>query len=838
MLYIEEIELINFIQLKGETYSAMYRPYHVYAFTGPNGSGKSAVLQEHDPRPCVHGVTTIIPQKEGMKKLIFRDTEDKSFGLKVVHYYTPKKIKESEEKNKFKRISRHNITSFLYELRYDEVSNTIVNGQTSQFKEVFEKYFGVTYDSINITTIGVEFGSSSFNILRCSNTERYDYLKMILKNIDEIKKKEEIITAELQVINRRIKELKNIMNDISSVDYEHEIDKLQLDIQQYGEQNVEHQNKKMKLSLDFEKVSSVSIADKEAHLIEFKELKQLHTILAGSGVDDYVSEYKLCKETYRNSMAKASSYKQILAGLNEELKKIDSLSSIDKTHQIENIKEDIRHIKTLIKEENPPKYDISVIDEALNTIQDIHSLIQKATMYPDITFDELLLVKNVNELHMLEDDLDFKIRKLYTERSDLNNETISDHEKEIFSKSRMVVKENCKSCTLYAQKVDIENKLNIIMKNNERLLEISNSLENLNMELDKTKRMKSLYSYVSQARHLCDTCKNEILGELSLSKLFRKIDSVDDEIKDMRYDALNHYKLNDLKSKLQILTNDDTSKKIHQLETSINEYTVMMNSELIEAENMINKYAFNSLDESIIYRFQGVDRIKRLRELSEIIDTMNEVSEKASHITAELNDLDKAMITINNLINRKREELVRITVESERFKENSENYRKELVKAEQAQILKNVLSKKIPTVYLKLYMIHVKDESNEFLQKIGRYKVGLPEITYDESSNRNLFVIPVIDNGEEKSCSVLSKGEDKLISIAITLPLIYIASNKYRILRLDEMDSTLDKNMKSVFIDMVTRISWKKIPQIFIVSHAPHELLEKCIVIDLTKRRD
>ena len=61
--------------------------------------------------------------------------------------------------------------------------------------------------------------------------------------------------------------------------------------------------------------------------------------------------------------------------------------------------------------------------------------------------------------------------------------------------------------------------------------------------------------------------------------------------------------------------------------------------------------------------------------------------------------------TINNLINRKREELVRITVESERFKENSENYRKELVKAEQAQILKNVLSKKIPTVYLKLYMI-------------------------------------------------------------------------------------------------------------------------------------
>ena len=579
----------------------------------------------------------------------------------------------------------------------------------------------------------------------------------------------------------------------------------------------------------------MSISDRDSYLAEFKELKQLHEYI-NNEVDDYVSEYKLCKESYRNSMAKANSYKQILAGLNEDLNKLDSLSSLDKTQKIETIKEDIKNIKKLIREENPPKYDISVIDDALNIIQNIHSCIQKATMYPDITFDELLLVKNINELHIREEDLDVKIRKLYIERSDLNNETISEHEKEIFSKSEMKVGENCKTCTLYIQKMDIEKKLNIIMKNNERLLDISKDLENLNMELDKVRRMKSLYTYISQARHLCDTSRNEILGELSLPKLFRKIDVVDDEMKSMRYDALNHYKLNDLKSKLHILTNDDTSKKIKELETSINEYNVLMNSEIIQAEEAINKYKFNSLDESIIYKFQGINRVERLQELSEIIDNMNKVSEKARSISSELNELDRALITVNDIINRKREELVRVRVESERFKENSENYRKELVKAEQAQILKNVLSKKIPTVYLKLYMIHVKDESNEFLQKIGRYKVGLPEITYDESSNRNLFVIPVMDNGEEKSCSVLSKGEDKLISIAITLPLIYIASNKYRILRLDEMDSTLDKNMKSVFIDMITRISWKKIPQVFMVSHAPQELLEKCIIIDLTKR--
>ena len=179
---------------------------------------------------------------------------------------------------------------------------------------------------------------------------------------------------------------------------------------------------------------------------------------------------------------------------------------------------------------------------------------------------------------------------------------------------------------------------------------------------------------------------------------------------------------------------------------------------------------------------------------------------------------------------------MKIQIEKARFEENTTNYKNELTRSKKADKLKTLLSKQIPTIFLELYMIYVKDEANIFLEDTGRYSLDLPKINYDEDTKRNTFIIPILDNVELKSCSVLSKGEDNIISIAVTLPLIYIASDIYRIARMDEMDSTLDINMKKLQMDKMMNFDRDKLSQLLMVSHSSRDFFDaydRCRVIDL-----
>jgi hypothetical protein len=85
--------------------------------------------------------------------------------------------------------------------------------------------FDVDYDSIKITGIGLKYGGSLFDILSCSDSDRYNYIKSVLSNLEEVKQRELHITTMLQVSNRRLKDLKSILGDISNVDFNAEMEK-------------------------------------------------------------------------------------------------------------------------------------------------------------------------------------------------------------------------------------------------------------------------------------------------------------------------------------------------------------------------------------------------------------------------------------------------------------------------------------------------------------------------------------------------------------------------------------------------------------------------------------
>lgn len=836
MLYIVEIELLNFVQLKGKKYHKFYDPFYSYVFIGPNGSGKSSIMAEHDPRPMVHGYTTILKDFEGMKKIIYRDTDDRSYGLKVVHYYTPKKVKKEDELKYLKSdVSKHTVTSFLYELHYDDVVNTVVNGQTSQFKEVCAQYFGLSYDAIPITTIGVKFGRNTFNLMSCNDIDRYNYLKMVLKSVDEVKSLEDIINNKAQIINRRIKDYKSIISSISQSDFEGEIQKLKLDIHDYDEQRSIHADRKVRLGVEYDSISSVSMSDRDAYVKEFQELKLLYSSV---GYDSYIEKYEMLYMDFNSKYAEKQNLLKVISELNHNIAEIVKANPSDKRFDIQCLEEDISVLRKEVKDEI--SYDISAIDKAQSTLNMIHNLISKITMYPDIIFEDVFKYNNSLEIQAEVNRTQHRMNKLYTSKSDLQAETISDTDRAFFIKGNVPFTKNCEQCSMYQTRIEIEEKMVQLEKNAVELSKIYSELEEVNVYLNKLERIQSLFNYVVDLRRLIDDLDDVVIKDLafnvSVEFFFNNIEQLEDRLKSMKYDAMNQIRLRDMTNRLNILIQDDSMKKLDEYSNELQIHKMQLGV-LESSMDKINQDSLFNISKEVAYKYASVDRSKRMNELHDIIQKLSSISEKSRNLENEMGELDKAIITLNGLLERKSSELMKIQIEKARFEENTTNYKNELVRSKKAEKLKTLLSKKIPTIFLNLYMIYVKDEANEFLADTGRYRLGLPEILYDEDTKRNTFFIPISDNGELKSCSVLSKGEDNIMNIAVTLPLIYIASDKYRIPRMDEMDSTLDVFMKKLQMDKVMNLDPEKISQLFMVSHSPREFFDtydRCRIIDLT----
>ena len=792
-------------------------------------------MAEHDPRPMVHGYTTILKGFEGMKKIIFRDTTDPSYGLKVIHYYTPKKEKKEDEKKNVLKMdfSRHTVSSFLYELHYDDVVNTIVNGQTSQFKEMCPKYFGLTYDAIPITTIGVKFGRNTFNLMSCNDIDRYNYLKMVLKSVDDVKRLEDIIVSKSQVINRRIKDYKSIISSISQMDFDNEIQKLELDIKDYNTQKNIHNERKTRLGIEYDSISDISMHDRDAYIQEYKDLKLIEEAV---GSNSYLQEYKELQDRFKTLYAEKQYLLKLISQVNHDIIEINSSNPANKRFEIDCLKEDIAVISENLEDID---FDVDVLDKAQNNLQAIHNLISKITMYPDIIFSDVDFYKNSLEIQSDVSKTQRLLQELYNRKSDIQAETITDNEREFFIEGNVPYTNNCNGCSMYKRRVEVESKIIQLEKNAKEIESIYMKIEEYNVTLNRLERIQSLFSYMVDLRNMIDSLDDIVLDDIVFNKsyafFFHNISELEDRVKTMKYNAMNHMRLRDMTNKLNILLQDNSMEKLEDLTSRMNDYKQKVGTIDVELDE-INSFKLFSIPEEIAYKYVSIDRSKRIDELSEIISNLSSISEKSKEIEKEISDLDRALITIDSILERKASELMKIQIEKARFEENTTNYKNELTRSKKADKLKTLLSKQIPTIFLELYMIYVKDEANIFLEDTGRYSLDLPKINYDEDTKRNTFIIPILDNGELKSCSVLSKGEDNIISIAVTLPLIYIASDIYRIARMDEMDSTLDINMKKLQMDKMMNFDRDKLSQLLMVSHSSRDFFDaydRCRVIDL-----
>lgn len=810
MLYISYIKLDNFIQLKGATYERYYEPFKIYMYMGPNGSGKSSVVAEHCPKPTPHGTTTIIRDKEGMKTIIYKDTEDKTLGYKVVHYYVPKDDKKEDPNSP----PKHSVKSFLYRLYNDEIAETIVNGSTNEFREKMRSVFDVDYDSIKITGIGMKYGGTLFDILSCGDSDRYNYIKSVLSNLEEIKNMENHITISLQISNRRIKELKSILGDISNVDFTTEMEKMKLDISDYSNLSETIARDRMRIDNEFEKLSMVSPTKRNEILEEYRIVKDMYDVV--KDYPEYLTAYKALKENQSLLNYSLKNVEEELAKYIIEKRSLSKDSDIlDRQRILETINKEINEISKL----NLKEYNLDELDVAIDIMNSIHADISILSSNTETNISEYEKYKSEEHIQHELSDIRKEMNDLISEQTEISNTMISEHEKSIF-KLEIPKNKSCDTCPLHALKDEIDTKMDAIEKNNKRLYIINTEIDMIRDKYNKLANMSKMYSYYRSLVAKYNS-ENQFIKEHSSKSIYDKIhnwDVLSNNLRGMKNSTMQLYKLRDLNNKKKELeSSEDTLSKISELDTKINELS-LKKQEIEEDQLFCNSDPLNRLKEEHVYKY--ATNVKEVLDtLYNTLKDMSELNSKNESLQNELSALDSKYSELKNMIARKTEELTKMLVEKERYDQTSSDFKRELDDNKKLTILKVALTKKIPTILLNSYMIFVKNEANDMLSDIDRYSVMLPKISYE--NGRNEFDIPIRDYDEVKSCAVLSKGESSLISIAIVLPLIYM-STKYRIVLFDEIDSALDTYMKTKIMGKIIDIPPDRIVQIHMVSHGEY----------------
>lgn len=110
----------------------------------------------------------------------------------------------------------------------------------------------------------------------------------------------------------------------------------------------------------------------------------------------------------------------------------------------------------------------------------------------------------------------------------------------------------------------------------------------------------------------------------------------------------------------------------------------------------------------------------------------------------------------------------------------------------------------VQTIFMELYMNKVNKIANQLMSYVldGRFSLKKWVITEDE------FRIPCLGNGGylNDDISSLSDGETAIVSMIISFSLLYQASSKYNILKLDEIDGPLDSSNRRQFIIVLEQL--------------------------------
>lgn len=649
---------------------------------------------------------------------------------------------------------------------------------------------------------------------------RLDIVKDNLANVDRnfIKNKISILNKNLNILNSNHDKLIKLNKKSKKYIGKDGLKKLEKDI-------IDYESKMKSLKDRLEWVSN-SINEKR---IQLKETEYNLGVLEDTGdslpevssmierVEKSIYESKKIIEKYQKSykylsdlsdsfsMNEFNILSNIVTNINDKLKRITGLISLDKlnnvseysnlidkestlfNNKIKDIEEDIsKNLERITLLKNTP-LDPDILDRIPDDCNISCGVIEeiKRLLSPDIEIERIQ--NNVNKLYKNKGEILKSIEDNETDKNDMKIAInyIADIDHILYRDKNYIAYLPEKIRSMFCEDVfKIYSNMNSILQSIEIIREYTSLVDQYKTYSKEVKSLKEKETSLKFIRNINSEIKN-----LSVS-----IDKLIDERKKLTEDGSNlleeYHSLNELKDSLH----------------SINESVESYNNDVkiyIDDKDKIKKLCKDWYYREIFTKaLVNIDiEIKNFEiELMSCKD--------------EYEKLNNSLVTKKSLIEM-RDRLIKSTKDLE--------------------ILQEAWNPKtgIPSLFINNFLTRIHARSNVYLEalngkdlKILKFEIGKTAREFPIIIDKNGTTIP--------DASQCSEGQIALLTLAISLAMIHeaVSENGYNIIRLDELDACLDYKRKKLYIEMIQeRLREINSKQCLIISHSNEFDNIKCDII-------
>lgn len=812
--------------------------HKVLIIKGDNGTGKSTIFKALTP--LADSSIDYIPDKTAIKEIAYETDFQTILNIKY----------ESLVKDGIRRPTK----CYLNRLNPDgSIENLNPSNNITTAKEVIYDILGIDDNFITLS----QLSANKKGLGGLKPSERKRYVNSIISSLAAFNNIHKMITTKSTVLKSIIDSYVTKLSQIGNIAIvEDAIKKDTVALQELD-------NKKNGLISEIATIKAeLSRLDSSGNFLDdYKNLSMRKIILEKEirdlpDIEEY-SEEKLIQ--YEKDMAKYEANEEMLSSrakelLDEESKinnniteltiKLDSLYNKDHmddlNSKIESTKKELEsykpyfHLFKTYKDISEQDYEtVKLVIEKLNsTVENIFQTysetVRKESMNSLRTGKKEVILDHTEILSGLEKQLE----DLRTEKRDvefLNNR----------SKDYNKIPDDCNhksDCPFIKDVVEAKNAL----RSRQSLYSLSTKI---NSTLDAIESAKNL----AEENMIKTQCLYEMKSILeyiqSMSKIIRKFPGTEslDSINSLYHNIENGIRLNfESVDKYQEFKNISTivsalEDDLHSYETA-KEKLISANAEIRILQEKIDTDLKNlsTIRDSKLSIFAEIEKIRSSKmEIEMVLDSIRyakinkakfeEVSVELNEITNKIESMEKNTVLIKDLtdkLNRRASELSALQntdlpaiskaieenkyrmVLFEQYTRDSQEY---AAKYNEVQMIKKYTSiHGIQTVYMSVFMNSILNTTNTLLRLLFGGRFALQPFIINE----NEFNIPCADSEGRvrEDISLMSDSQLSMISMLISFVLLRNSSNRYNIIKLDEVDDNLDSMNRIQFSILIEQI--------------------------------
>ena len=812
--------------------------HKVLIIKGDNGTGKSTIFKALTP--LADSSIDYIPDKTAIKEIAYETDFQTILNIKY----------ESLVKDGIRRPTK----CYLNRLNPDgSIENLNPSNNITTAKEVIYDILGIDDNFITLS----QLSANKKGLGGLKPSERKRYVNSIISSLAAFNSIHKLITTKSTVLKSIIDSYVTKLSQIGNIAIvEDAIKKDTVALQELD-------NKKNGLISEIATIKAeLSRLDTSGNFLDdYKNLSMRKIILEKEirdlpDIEEY-SEEKLIQ--YEKDMAKYEANEEMLSSrakelLDEESKinnniteltiKLDSLYNKehmdDLNSKIESTKKELEsykpyfHLFKTYKDISEQDYETVklVIEKFNSTVENIFQTysetVRKESMNSLRTGKNEVILDHTEILSGLEKQLE----DLRTEKRDvefLNNR----------SKDYNKIPDDCNhksDCPFIKDVVEAKNAL----RSRQSLYSLSTKI---NSTLDAIESAKNL----AEENMIKTQCLYEMKSILeyiqSMSKIIRKFPGTEslDSINTLYHNIEHGIRLNfESVDKYQEFKNISTivsalEDDLHSYETA-KEKLISANAEIRILQEKIDTDLKNlsTIRDSKLSIFAEIEKIRTSKlEIQRVLDTIRyakinkakfeEVSVELNEITNKIESMEKNTVLIKDLtdkLNRRASELSALQntdlpaiskaieenkyrmVLFEQYTRDSQEY---AAKYNEVQMIKKYTSiHGIQTVYMSVFMNSILNTTNTLLRLLFGGRFALQPFIINE----NEFNIPCADSEGRvrEDISLMSDSQLSMISMLISFVLLRNSSNRYNIIKLDEVDDNLDSMNRIQFSILIEQI--------------------------------